>query len=123
MGRPGAGAPGLTSVGPLVFETFLAGPLGTHARSRTGVGPGNIGGNRPPAGHTCLDRWAGPCSRSDSCTRRACTAGGCGACRGSANSYTWSSGTGARYATGCGSCRVTLLWRHRNGADQPPLGG
>ena len=51
MGRPGAGAPGLTSVAPPVFESSVAGRPGTHARSRTGAGPGNIGGNRPPAGH------------------------------------------------------------------------
>ena len=51
MGRPGAGAPGLTSVAPLVFESPVAGPSGTHARGQAGAGPGNIGGNRPPAGH------------------------------------------------------------------------
>ena len=50
MGRPGAGAPGLAGVAPPVFESPVAGPPGTHARGRAGAGPGNIGGNRPPAG-------------------------------------------------------------------------
>ena len=51
VGGLGAGAPGLPSVAPPVFESIVACPPGTHARSRTGAGPGNTAGNRPPAGH------------------------------------------------------------------------
>ena len=51
MGGPDAGAPGVTSVVPPVFEHAVAGLLGTHAKSRKGASPGNTGGNRPPAGH------------------------------------------------------------------------
>ena len=49
MGRLRAGAPGLTSVAPLVFESTVASQPGTHARSQAGAGPGNIGETgRPP---------------------------------------------------------------------------
>ena len=48
MGGPGAGAPGVTNVVPLVFESAVAGRPSTHARSRTGASRGNTGGMGPP---------------------------------------------------------------------------
>ena len=110
MGSLGAGAPGLTSVAPPSFESALAGPLGTHARSRTGAGPGNTGGNGPPAGH--MTSGQGPAvSRAVALGGRARLVGvaRAGAAR---RAKTWCWGIGARYATGCGIRSRTPLWRH-----------
>ena len=51
LGRSRCWDTGSPHVAPPVFESTLAGPLGTHAKSRTSASPGNTGGNRPPAGH------------------------------------------------------------------------
>ena len=118
MGRPGAGAPGLTSVAPPVFESSVASPPGT-----------------PRAGQVLVQAIleetdhlpdTGPVGRALQSVRQlrweAVHGWWVWRVPGQREQLHLVLGTGARYATGCGIRSVTPLWRHWNGDDQPPLG-